>query len=69
MGFKNMKANLTFSLSLSLSNAIEKNSAIKRMEQINRAVNWSKIESLMLRHYPVSKSFEGNDSYPVFLGM
>jgi IS5 family transposase len=48
---------------------MEKNRAIKRMEQINVTVDWSRIESLLLRNYPVGKSFEGNDAYPPLLLM
>jgi len=38
MGFKKMKTNLTFT-DLSLFASIEKDRAIKRMEQINAIVN------------------------------
>lgn len=41
----------------------DRNRAIKRMEKINSIVNWSRIESLVLRNYPVGKSSEGNDTY------
>ena len=68
MGFKNMKINFTFA-DISLFNSMEKNRAIKRMEQINAIVDWSRIESLLLRNYPVGKSFEGNDAYPPLLLM
>jgi len=57
-----MKTNFTFT-GISLFNSMEKNRAIKRMEQINATVDWSKIESLRMRNYPVGKSFEGNDAY------
>lgn len=63
MGFKNMKTNLTFA-DISIFNSMEKNRAIKRMEEINRAVDWSRIETLLLKNYPVGKSFEGNSAYP-----
>ena len=63
MGFKNMKTNLTFA-DISIFNSMEKNRAIKRMEEINRVVDWSRIETLLLRNYPVGKSFEGNSAYP-----
>jgi len=63
MSFKNMKTNLTFA-DISIFNSIDKNRAIKRMELINHVVDWSKIESLLLRDYPVGKSFEGNSAYP-----
>ena len=68
MGFKNMKTNFTFA-DISLFNSMEKNRAIKRMEQINATVDWSRIESLLLRNYPVGKSFEGNDAYPPLILM
>ena len=68
MGFKNMKTNFTFA-DISLFNSMEKNRAIKRMEEINRVVDWSRVESLLLRNYPVGKSFEGNDAYPPLLLM
>ncbi|NLX51306.1 MAG: IS5 family transposase [Deltaproteobacteria bacterium] len=63
MGFKNMKTNLTFA-DISIFNSLEKNRAIQRMEDINRTVDWSRIETLLLRNYPVGKSFEGNSAYP-----
>ena len=68
MGFKNMKNNFTFA-DISLFNSMEKNRAIKRMKQINDIVDWSRIESLLLRNYPVGKSFEGNDAYPPLILM
>jgi len=63
MGFKKMKTNLTFT-DLSLLSSIEKNRAIQRMEQINAIVNWSRIDHLVMTHYPVGKSAEGNAAYP-----
>jgi IS5 family transposase len=39
------------------------------MELINATVDWSRIESLLLKNYPVGKSFEGNDAYPPLLLM
>ncbi len=68
MGFKNMKPNFTFA-DISLFNSMEKNRAIKRMEHFNATVDWSRIESLLLRNYPVGKCFEENDAYPPLLLM
>jgi len=68
MDFKNMKTNFTFT-DISLFNSMEKNQAIKRMEQINATVDWSKIESILMRNYSVGKSFEGNDAYPPLILM
>ena len=63
-----MKTNLTFT-DISLFSSIEKNRAIKRMEQINAIVNWSRIENLLIRNYPVGKSAEGNEAYPPLILM
>ena len=63
MSFKKMETNLTFT-DISLFSSMEQNRAITRMEQINAIVDWSKIESLIMRNYPVGKSNEGNEAYP-----
>ena len=68
MGFKNMDNNLTFT-DMSLLTSMEKNRAIKRMEQINAIVDWSRIEALLMRTYPVGNSREGNAAYPPILLM
>jgi len=68
MGFKKMKTNLTFT-DLSLFSSIEKNRAIKRMEQINKIVDWSRIDTLIMKNYPVGKSAEGNEAYPPLILM
>jgi len=57
MGFKKMKTNFTFA-DISLFTSMEKNRAIKRMEQINATVDWSRIESLLLRNYPSVKALK-----------
>ena len=63
MGFKKMESNFTFT-DISLFNSMEHNRAITRMEQINAIVEWSRIENLLMRSYPVGKSHEGNEAYP-----
>jgi len=68
MGFKKTKTNLTFT-DLSRFSSIEKNRAIKRMEQINAIVNWSGINNLLMENYPVGKSADGNDAWPPLILM
>jgi hypothetical protein len=46
MGFEKMKTNFTFT-DISLFTSMEKKRAIKRMEQINATVDWSRIERLL----------------------
>lgn len=61
MSFKKM-SRLSFA-DIALFNSVDRNRAIQRMEKISSVVNWSRIESLVLRDYPVGKSSEGNDAY------
>lgn len=68
MGFKKMESNFSFA-DISLFSSLEKNRAIKRMEQINAVVNWPSIERLIMRNYPVGKSAEGNEAYPPLILM
>jgi IS5 family transposase len=63
MSFKKIEPNLTFA-DIALFNSRERNRAIKRMKEINATVNWKPIEEILLRNYPVGKSFEGNEAYP-----
>ena len=68
MGFKKMETNFSFA-DISLFSSLEHNRAIKRMQQINTVVNWSRIENLIMRNYPVGKSAEGNEAYHPLLLM
>jgi IS5 family transposase len=62
MSFKKIEPNLTFA-DIALSNTRDRNRAIKRMKEINAAVDWKPIEEILLRNYPIGKSFEGNEAY------
>ena len=68
MSFKKMETNFSFA-DISLFSSLERNRAIKRMQQINAIVDWSRIENLLLRNYPVGKSAEGNEAYPPLILM
>ena len=37
------------------------------MEKLDKAMNWSRIESILLRYYTVGNSGEGADAYPPLL--
>jgi len=62
MGFKKLENNLSFA-DISLFSSMEHNRAIERMDAINAITDWSKIENLIMRNYPVGKSTEGNAAY------
>jgi transposase, IS5 family len=66
MGIKKMRPNFTFT-DISLFSSIEKNRAVKRMEQLNAIGDWSRIENLLTRSYPVGKSARGKEAYPPVL--
>jgi len=68
MGYKQMDNNFSFT-DLSLADSMEKNRSLSRMEKINAIINWSAIETLLLKHYAVGKKIEGADAYPPLLLM
>ena len=68
MAFKKMETNFSFA-DILLFSSLERNRAIKRMQQINAIVDWSIIETLLLKNYPVGKSDEGNEAYPSLILM
>ena len=63
-----MDNNFSFT-DLSLADSMEKNRSLSRMEKINAIINWSAIETLLLKHYAVGKKIEGADAYPPLLLM
>ncbi|MBN1548081.1 MAG: IS5 family transposase [Syntrophaceae bacterium] len=62
MGYKKTDSRLSFA-DIALFNSLDRNRAIQRMEKINKVVNWSKIEYLVVRGYSVGKSAEGGEVY------
>jgi IS5 family transposase len=66
MSFKKIDTNLSFA-DIALFNSIERNRAIVRMQQINAVVDWTRIDRILIRNYPVGKSSEGNEAYPPLL--
>ena len=55
MSFKKIDTNISF-VDLALSNSLEHNRAIERMQEIDAAVDWSRIDPILIRNYPVGKS-------------
>ena len=62
MGYKKTDSRLSFA-DIALFSSLDRNRAIQRMEKINKVVNWSKIEHLVVRGYAVGKSAEGGEAY------
>jgi hypothetical protein len=61
MSYKQMDNNFSFT-DLSLADSMEHNRSISRMEKINAIINWSSVESLLLKHYTVGKSVDGTSA-------
>jgi IS5 family transposase len=63
MGYKQIDRNMTFA-EVSLLKSMEHNRSLKRLEKINRVINWSQLEEILMTHYTVGSSREGADAYP-----
>lgn len=50
-----------------LANSLKHNRSLAIMENIDKAINWLRVESILLNHYPVGASSEGADAYPPLL--
>jgi len=66
MSYKQMDNNFSFT-DLSLADSMEHNRSVSRMEKINAILNWSSVESLLLKHYAIGKNVEGAAAYPPLL--
>ena len=62
MGYKKTERNMTFA-EVDLKGSMEHNRSLKMMERINEAIDWSKIEPILMKHYPVGTNSEGADAY------
>ena len=63
MGYKKTERNMTFA-EVDLKGSMEHNRSLKMMERINEAIDWSKIEPILTKHYTIETSSEGADAYP-----
>ena len=66
MGYKKMKRNLGFA-DLALSSSMKHNRSLKLMETLDAAIDWSRVESILMNHYTIGTSDEGADAYPPLL--
>ncbi len=62
MGYKKMDQSLGFA-DLALKSSLKHNRSLKTMEKLNKVINWSRIESILMNHYTVGTSKEGADAY------
>jgi len=66
MGFKKMDSSLGFA-DLALASSLKHNRSLKLMEKLDKSIEWSRIEAILLSHYTVGNSGEGADAYPPML--
>ena len=66
MGFKKMDNSLGFA-DLALASSLKYNRSLKLMEKIDKSIDWSRVETILLSHYTVGTSGEGADAYPPML--
>jgi len=52
MGFKKMDKSLNFA-DFVLANSLKHNRSVVIMENIDKSINWSRVESILLSHYAV----------------
>ena len=66
MGFKSKQKNLTFS---DFENALkdEKNRTLKTLMDLDNTIAWDKVETILLKDYPVGSKKEGNKAYSPLL--
>ena len=66
MGCKKMNKNISFA-DLALANSLEYNRSLKNMERMDKAIDWSRVETILMSHYTIGTSSEGADAYPPLL--
>ena len=66
MGFKKMDSTLGFA-DFALASSLEHNRSLKLMVKLEKSIEWSRIESILMSHYTVGTSGEGADAYPPLL--
>ena len=66
MGYKKMNQNISFA-ELALENSLKHNRSLNIMEQMSKAINWLKVESILMGHYTVGTNLQGADAYPPLL--
>lgn len=52
MGFKKMVRSMDFA-DFALSSSLEANRSVKLMEKIDAAINWARVEAVLMQHYTV----------------
>lgn len=62
MGYKQIEQNMTFA-EVSLSNSMQRNRSLQRLEKINEVIDWGQIDIVLKTHYKAGTDKEGADAY------
>lgn len=63
MGIKMIEKRLGFA-ELAFSSSMEKNRSLHTLKELDRAIDWDRIEKVLMKHYHIGISREGADAYP-----
>lgn len=63
MGYKQWNQNLSFA-EMALSSSLKNNRSLKTMGQINKVIDWLKVEERLMDYYTIGRKEEGADAYP-----
>ena len=66
MGYKKMDNSLGFA-DLALASSLKHNRSLKLMKKLDAAIEWSRVELILMAHYTVGTSGEGAGAYPPLL--
>jgi hypothetical protein len=66
MGYKKMKQNLGLA-EFALASSMKHNRSLKNMKKLDKAIDWSRVETILMNHYTVGTSGEGPDAYALLL--
>jgi len=61
-----MKQNLGFA-DFALASSIKLNRSLKNMEKLDKAIDWSWVDAILMNHYAFGTNGEGADAYPPLL--
>ena len=66
MGFKKINKEFSFA-DVVLESSKKHNRSIKKMQAMNNAIDWRRVEDILMSHYTAGNSSEGADAYPPLL--
>jgi transposase, IS5 family len=63
MAFKKIESKIGFA-ELAFSSSLDKNRTLKTLEQMNKVIDWDRIDKILKKHYKIGFNVEGADAYP-----